>query len=75
MMHSWQSERRWSCWTLLNLSLHPSHHLKASLGYWEATAHEGAPRMPSGYYGCFWPALVPPVWKRMLRPRIRALAS
>lgn len=73
MMHSWQSERRWSCWTLLNLSLHPSHHLKASLGYWEATAHEGAPRMPSGYYGCFWPALVPPVWKRMLRARIRAL--
>ena len=73
MMHSWQSERRWSCWTLLNLSLHPSHHLKASLGYWEATAHEGAPRMPSGYYGCFWPALVPPVWKRMLRSRIRAL--
>ena len=22
-MHSWQSERRWSSWTLLNLNLHP----------------------------------------------------
>lgn len=69
-MHSWQSERRWSCWTLFNLSLHPAHHLKASEGWWDLQPYEGAPDMPSGYYGCFWPALLSPLWKRWMSARL-----
>lgn len=69
-MHSWQSERRWSCWTLFNLSLHPAHHLKASEGWWDLQPYEGAPNMISGYYGCFWPALASPLWKRWMKGRL-----
>jgi alkane 1-monooxygenase len=29
-MHAWQTERRWSRWTLLELTRHPAHHLSAS---------------------------------------------
>ena len=71
-MHSWQSERRWSCWTLFNLSLHPAHHLKASEGWWDLQPYDGAPDMLSGYYGCFWPALVSPLWKRWMKAHLTA---
>jgi len=74
-MHSWQSERRWSCWTLFNLSLHPAHHLKASEGWWDLQPYEGAPDMPSGYYGCFWPALLSPLWKRWMAARLADLPA
>jgi alkane 1-monooxygenase len=69
-MHSWQSEERWSRWTLLELTRHPAHHLKASKPFWELQPYEGAPTLPSGYYGCFWIALIPPLWKRLVHPRI-----
>ena len=69
-MHSWQSEERWSRWTLLELTRHPAHHLKASKPFWELQPYENAPTLPSGYYGCFWIALIPPLWKRLVNPRI-----
>ena len=74
-MHSWQSERRWSCWTLFNLSLHPAHHLKASEGWWDLQPYDGAPDMFSGYYGTFWPALFSPLWKRWMAQKLAALPS
>jgi alkane 1-monooxygenase len=69
-MHSWQSEERWSRWTLLELTRHPAHHLKASEPFWKLQPYENAPTLPSGYYGCFWIALIPPLWKRLVHPRI-----
>ena len=29
-----------------------------------------APTLPTGYYGCFWLAVVPPLWRRMVDGRI-----
>jgi len=69
-MHSWQSEARWSRWTLLELTLHPAHHMKASDPFWKWQPYENAPTLPTGYYGCFWIALIPPLWKRLVDPRI-----
>lgn len=68
--HSWQSEERWSRWTLLALTRHPAHHLKASEPFWRLRPYPDAPELPSGYYGCFWLALVPPLWRRAVHPRI-----
>nr|AIE99362.1 putative oxidoreductase [uncultured marine group II/III euryarchaeote KM3_109_G01] len=70
-MHSWQTEVRWSNWTLLSVTLHPAHHMKASLPFWRLEAYPDAPTLPSGYYGCFWPCVIPPVWKRWMRPRLK----
>ena len=69
-LHSWQSEERWSRWTLLELTRHPAHHLKASEPFWRLQPYENAPTLPSGYYGCFWIALIPPLWRRLIHPRI-----
>ena len=69
-MHSWQSEERWSRWTLLELTRHPAHHLKASEPFWRLQPYDDAPSLPTGYYGCFWLALIPPLWRRLVDPRI-----
>lgn len=68
--HSWQAEERWSRWTLLELTRHPAHHLKASEPFWRLRPYPGAPELPSGYYGCFWLAVIPPLWRRVMHPRI-----
>lgn len=69
-VHSWQSEHRWSRWTLLELTRHPAHHLEASKPFWQLQPYDEAPQLPSGYYGCFWVALIPPLWRRLIHPRI-----
>lgn len=69
-MHSWQAEERWSRWTLLELTRHPAHHLKASEPFWRLQPYHDAPELPSGYYGCFWIAVIPPLWRRVMHPRI-----
>ena len=44
-MHSWEHRGVWSRWTLLELPLHPAHHLKASTPMWDLQAYE-IPQLP-----------------------------
>jgi len=69
-LHSWQAEQRWSRWTLLELTRHPAHHLKASEPFWKLQPYSKAPHLPSGYYGCFWISLIPPLWNHLIQPRM-----
>ncbi len=66
--HAWQSESRWSRWTLLELTRHPSHHIHAGLPFWELRPYADAPSLPAGYYAMFWPALFPAWWRRLMTP-------
>ena len=68
--HSWQAEQRWSRWTLLELTRHPAHHLKASDPFWKLQPYANAPNLPSGYYGCFWISLIPPLWNHLIQARM-----
>ena len=65
--HAWESRHRWSRWTLLELPLHPSHHLKASTPYQRLDTHDEAPQLPYGYFVMFWIALIPPLFNRLMR--------
>ena len=69
-MQSWNTEARWSRWTLLELTRHSDHHLHASVPFWQLRPHPDAPELPAGYYACWWPCLIPPIWKRWVGPRI-----
>ena len=60
--HAWESRHRWSRWTLMELPLHPSHHLKSSSPYHNLQMHDEAPQLPNGYYIMFWTALIPPLF-------------
>ena len=68
--HSWQTEKRLSRWTLLELTRHPAHHLKASQPFWKLTPYADSPNLPSGYYALFWPCLIPPLWRRWMDGRV-----
>ena len=68
--HAWNTEARWSRWTLLELTRHSDHHLRASVPFWKLRPHEGTPELRWGYYGSWWPCLVPPIWKRAMSGRL-----
>lgn len=70
--HAWESRHRLSRWTLMELPLHPSHHLKSSTRYERLDVHDEAPQLPYGYYVMFWLAHIPPVYGRMLRKQAKA---
>ena len=70
--HAWQSEALWSRWTLFDLTRHSHHHLEASAPFWKLRTWDDAPHLPVGYYGCFWICMIPPLWKRWMRPKLAA---
>jgi alkane 1-monooxygenase len=70
--HSWNSSHRVSNWLLINLARHSDHHLVASKRY-QVLAHvDEAPQLPAGYGTMFLAALCPPLWRRLMNPRVLA---
>jgi alkane 1-monooxygenase len=69
-IHSWNTEARWSRWSLLELTRHSGHHLRASTPFWQLRPYPAAPELPGGYYACWWPCLIPSIWKRWVGKRI-----
>ena len=67
--HAWNTEAKWSRWSLLELTRHSDHHLRASVPFWNLRPHPDAPTLPSGYYACWWPCLIPPIWRRIMAGR------
>jgi alkane 1-monooxygenase len=73
--HSWQSDNRFSRFMLLELVRHPDHHYAASKPYQTLESKEKTPVLPSGYWGMFPIALIPPIWFRMIHPRLKPFLS
>ena len=68
--HSWNSSHRVSNWLLINLARHADHHMIASKRY-QVLDHLGtAPQLPAGYGSMLMLALVPPLWRRVMDPRV-----
>jgi alkane 1-monooxygenase len=75
--HSWNSSHLVSNAYLFNLARHSDHHYLASRPY-EMLRHwdDGeAPQLPSGYAAMLMVALVPPLWFRIMDPRVAAWAG
>ena len=70
-MHSWQTQMRLIRWTLLELCLHPAHHMKATVSFWQLQAYNHVNECPTRYYGLFWPCMVPCIWKSWVDPSIK----
>ncbi len=70
--HSWSCANRLTNWFLFQLQRHSDHHMHAMRRY-EALHHlPAAPELPTGYAGMIWLALVPPLWRRVMDPRVAA---
>jgi len=68
--HSWNSSHRVSNWVLINLARHADHHLTASKRYQVLDTLDDAPQLPAGYSAMMMLALVPPLWRRVMDPRV-----
>jgi len=71
--HSWNAAHKASNWLLINLQRHSDHHYKPDRrfpllqNYTEAEA----PQLPYGYPVMTMAAMVPPLWRRVMNPRVR----
>lgn len=72
-IHSWNSNHPMGRLILFELSRHSDHHYMASRPYQVLRNFEDSPQMPTGYPGMVMLALVPPLWFKIMNPRVRAL--
>jgi alkane 1-monooxygenase len=70
--HSWNSNHLLGRLILFELSRHSDHHYKASRKYQILKHHDESPQMPTGYPGMMLLSLVPPLWYKVMNPRVRA---
>ena len=72
--HSWNASHRASNWLLINLQRHSDHHYKPDRRFplLQTYGTDDAPQLPYGYPLMTLAAMVPPVWKRIMNPRVRA---
>jgi alkane 1-monooxygenase len=70
--HSWDSPRRLTNYLLINLQRHADHHISPQHPYQLLSHSPSAPQLPAGYAAMVLLALVPPLWFRVMNPRIEA---
>lgn len=71
--HSWNSAHRFSNWLLINLQRHSDHHYKPNRRFplLQNRTEAEAPQLPYGYPTMTALAMIPPLYKRMMNPRVR----
>ena len=71
--HSWNTTRRASNWLLINLQRHSDHHTKPARPFPLLQAGDPAdtPELPYGYPVMTTAAMMPPLWRRLMNPRVR----
>ena len=72
--HSWNATYRASNWLLINLQRHSDHHYKPDRRFplLQTYGEDEAPQMPLGYPVMTLAAMVPPIWKQVMNPRVKA---
>lgn len=73
--HSWNSSHRMSSWYLFNLPRHADHHYLASRPYFSLRHLADSPQLPAGYGTMVLVAWAPPIWRRVMDPRVDALEA
>lgn len=72
--HSWNAAHTASNWLLINLQRHSDHHYKPDRRFplLQTYGKEDAPQLPLGYPAMTTLAMIPPLWRRRMNPRVRA---
>jgi alkane 1-monooxygenase len=70
--HSWNSDHIVTNVFLYHLQRHSDHHANPTRRYQTLRSFDGAPNLPSGYSSMILLALVPPVWRKVMDPRVVA---
>lgn len=71
--HSWNTNHLVTNLALFHLQRHSDHHAYPSRRYQSLRHFPDLPQLPSGYFGMFPLAYIPPLWFRVMDPRLLAL--
>lgn len=70
--HSWNSNHIATNVLLYHLQRHSDHHANPTRSYQTLRNFDDLPRLPSGYAAMMLVAYIPPLWFRMMNPRVMA---
>lgn len=70
--HSWNSNHIISNLVVYHLQRHSDHHAHPTRSYQSLRDFPELPTLPSGYFGMFLAAYVPPIWFHIMNPRLVA---
>jgi alkane 1-monooxygenase len=72
--HSWNASHTATNWLLINLQRHADHHQRPDRRFplLQTYGPDDAPQLPLGYPLMTAMAMVPPLWRRRMNPRVRA---
>jgi len=72
--HSWDATHRITNYLLINLQRHADHHMKPARRYpvLQTYAKTEAPALPYGYPLLTWIVYIPPLWRRVMNPKVQA---
>ncbi|MDF1723416.1 MAG: alkane 1-monooxygenase [Alcanivorax sp.] len=68
--HSWNSNHMFSNWASFHLQRHSDHHAHPARRYQSLRHFDGLPTLPNGYFGMFLLSYVPPLWFKVMDPRM-----
>jgi len=71
-IHSWSTRRRLNNRALFNMGRHADHHRFSTRAYHELESLGGGAMLPCGYAGVLLLALIPPLWRKVMDPRVDA---
>lgn len=70
-IHSWNSNHIIGRLMLFELSRHSDHHAYPHRKYQILESHTNSPQLPTGYPGMMLLATIPPLWFRVMNPRVK----
>lgn len=70
--HSWNTNRRISSLTMFNLTRHSHHHAQGEVPYHDLKPYPDAPMMINGYLTTLLITMVPPLWHKLMTPKLLA---
>ena len=73
--HSWNSSNVLANPIIFNMGRHSDHHTRPSVPYQTLRYIQEAPELPAGYAGSILLALVPPLWHRIMDPKVQKLRA
>lgn len=71
--HSWNSSNLVTNTFLFNLQRHSDHHYKPGRRYQILRHFDVSPQLPTGYAGMILLAVIPPLWKSVMDPKVMAI--
>lgn len=72
----WDDDCRFQAWVTLGVSLHDPHHRDSRRPFYRLELSPDSPRLPAGYVLLMFASMAPPLWRRLMEPRLaRWIAS